>query len=542
MTHVAPTPPAAQIPFEEALEPFVRAGWERLCRRTSLATVLLTPDACEHLRTVLRLWLSAVSGKVLAHEFALYRLDRLSPLEGAFRADDRGVADLYGRFVGDLLGGDWRPFEAEYTEWARLRNVVVDGWLESSVELLERLARDDEAICRRFAAGHATGRVAGLRPLSDDRHEGGRLIVGLAFENGTQLVYKPRPVGIEVWFGDLLAALHAGDAPVPDLRTPAILDRGDYGWCEYLPSQECTSSAGVARFFQRSGALLAVFHALGAVDCHLENLVAHGEHPVLVDAETVLQGAPRRWQRQGPGEIDPWVSDDDAGVLETGFLPNPFNAQGPDTSGLDGGRRPVPVDGVVLWQEVNTDRMALREGTVSSKQAVNGVRLDGEIVDPRAHVADLTAGFDAMYARLVHRRDALLDSALWARARSQRIRFLARSTSVYWRLALSSLEPRFMNDGAGRRGELQRLFAPLEQCADPRRLRPLLEAEVGALQDLDVPTFSVGAGDRDLRLGSAPIPGFFQESGLARAERRLRALSPADRARQHEFMAQALEG
>jgi type 2 lantibiotic biosynthesis protein LanM len=540
MTHVAPTPPAPQIPFEEALEPFVHAGWERLRRRTALAASLLAPDACEHLRTMLRLWLAAVSGKVLAHEFALYRLDRRSPLEQAFMADGEGVADLYGRFVRHLLGGDWRPFEAEYAEWARLRNIVIDDWIESSVELLERLARDGEAIRHRFAAGHATGRVAGLRPLSDDRHAGGRVIVGLAFENGTQLVYKPRPVGIEVWFGDLLRALDAGSGPVPELRTPVILDREDYGWCEYLPAHGCDSREGVARFFQRGGALLAVFHALGAVDCHLENLVAHGEHPVLVDAETILQGEPRRWRRPGPDEPDPSALHDSTGVIETGFLPNPFLAEGPDTSGLDGGRRPVPVDGVLLWQEINTDRMALREGTSSSQQAVNGVRLDGEIVDPRAHTADLTAGFDAMYGRLVDRRDALLDSALWARARSQRIRFLARSTSVYWRLALSSLEPRFMNDGAGRREELERLFAPLEHCTDPDRLRPLLEAEVEALARLDVPTFSVGAGDRDLKLASTTLPEFFEESGLARAERRLRALSPADRDRQHDLIARAL--
>ena len=34
--------------------------------------------------------------------------------------------------------------------------------------------------------------------------------------------------------------------------------------------------------------LLAVLHALGATDVHRENLVAAGDRPVLVDAETVM--------------------------------------------------------------------------------------------------------------------------------------------------------------------------------------------------------------------------------------------------------------
>lgn len=537
----APAPDARHLPFGEALDPFAAEAWERLSGTTPLAAALLTDSARARLDWSLRGWLAAVSGKVLTHEFALFRLDRRSPLEAALGGAGGATSDLYRAFVGHLAAGDWGAVRLEYPEWGRLRDVVVDHWVESTAELLERLALDREAIGRVFAAGANVGRVASVRPLTDDRHDGGRLVQAILFEDGTRIVYKPRPVGIEAWFGDLISSLVDGVPSLPGLRTPAILDRGAYGWSEFLPARGCDSPEGVARFFQRSGALLAVFHALGAVDCHLENLIAHGEHPVLVDAETVLQADPRPW-RSVPDRPPHDSAADVAGVLETGFLPNPIRAEGPDTSGLDGGRTPRAVEGALVWEAVNTDGMALRAATVDSPAADNVVRLGGAGVDPRAHEAELLAGFEAMYAHLVEARGQLLESSLWRSAPGRRIRFLARSTSVYWLLALSSLEPRFMTAESARRRELERLFAPLDDCADPARLRPLLEAEVEALDRLDVPAFYIAADGKDLELPTGSVADFFQESGLERAERRLRGLGPEDLARQRELIRESLGG
>src|SRR5262249_25892155 len=47
-------------------------------------------------------------------------------------------------------------------------------------------------------------------------------------------------------------------------------------------------SAQIRRFYRRQGGNLALFYALSATDMHAENVIAHGEHPVVVDVEALL--------------------------------------------------------------------------------------------------------------------------------------------------------------------------------------------------------------------------------------------------------------
>lgn len=497
---------------------------------------VLTAEARTDLRALLRHWLAAISGKLLAHEFALFRLDR-QPLEARIglmsgEGEDDG---LYRAFVGHLRGGDWSAVAAAYPEWDRLRSVVVTRWRERSWELLSRLRGDGDAIRERLLGGRDPGRVARILPLSDDRHDGGGTVLELRFEDGERLVYKPRTVGLERWFGVLLARLEDPARGLSGLGVPQILDHGAYGWVEYVDHEPCRTVDGVERFFVRAGALLAVFHGLGSIDCHLENLIAHGDRPVLVDAETVLQP-----DVEASVSTERSRSGDPAGVLETGFLPNPVGGGDADQSGIDGGRIASRIDDVLTFRETGSDGMALRPMSVEVTQARNGVRLGETRIDPRAHLGALEEGFQRMYDRLMDVRLSLLASPLWRGGRRHPVRYLARSTRTYWLLALSSLEPRFLADPAARRRELNRLRAPLHEPGASPWLESLIQAEVQAVADLDVPSFRSTADSRALALGKDPAVRLFRESPLDRAERRLRSLGPGDRRRQLEAIRDAL--
>jgi hypothetical protein len=85
------------------------------------------------------------------------------------------------------------------------------------------------------------------------------------------------------------AAIERGElAGVPPFHILGILDRGDYGWVEYLSTPACSDELAVARFYRRQGALLALLHVLLGTDIHHENLIAHGEHPVVVALEALF--------------------------------------------------------------------------------------------------------------------------------------------------------------------------------------------------------------------------------------------------------------
>ena len=107
----------------------------------------------------------------------------------------------------------------------------------------------------------------------------------LQFEAGT-VIYKPRPgQGEWEWFS-LLASMNRQDFQ-PRLRAARVLRRKDYCWMEFIKSASLTSEAAARRFYERMGGLIAAAYLLKAVDCHRDNLIASGEFPVLVDADTL---------------------------------------------------------------------------------------------------------------------------------------------------------------------------------------------------------------------------------------------------------------
>src|SRR5262245_18356616 len=74
----------------------------------------------------------------------------------------------------------------------------------------------------------------------------------------------------------------------PRFRALKVIDRGGYGWSEFVAHKPCSSRDEVARFYEWLGGYLAIFHVLRGNDMHFENLIAAGEFPVPVDIETLF--------------------------------------------------------------------------------------------------------------------------------------------------------------------------------------------------------------------------------------------------------------
>ncbi|MFD1050101.1 DUF4135 domain-containing protein, partial [Kibdelosporangium lantanae] len=113
------------------------------------------------------------------------------------------------------------------------------------------------------------------------------------FRSGARLGYKPRPMAVAAAFSTILDWF-AENGFTPTLRAPRVVDRGGYGWVEWLRHEDCTSMTGARDFYRRAGALAAICYLLDAGDLHLENVIACGDHPVVIDLETLFHNdAPR---------------------------------------------------------------------------------------------------------------------------------------------------------------------------------------------------------------------------------------------------------
>lgn len=378
-----------------------------------------------------------------------------------------------------------------------------DQWLSHVRNVWERLHRD--AALLRTRLGVELDDLREVKLALGDRHRGGQTVTELSFEGGTSLIYKPRSVDLEAFSAPLLALLSSAELPLRGLDLVA----GDgYGWVRKEHPEPCANGVQLARFHERLGTLLAIAYALGGTDLHEDNLIAVGEHPVLIDLETLVS-APL------PGAAAPEQLE--YSVFDVGLLPAWLpNADGqPELSGGIGG-------GLLV------------DGTFVAGPLRNVARLGTQLVSALDHAGDVQRGFLLGYRRLLAVRQELLE--LCESIRSASYRCVLRPTRHYTlalALALHGSELRH----TGLRERLSECLPPLAREDGSGRARA---AELDSLEALDIPYFSgrlaqptLFAQDdaRDvLRLVDTP---------WAALQRRLAALSESDLAAQAQKVAAA---
>jgi len=460
-----------RVPFGPAFVPFIRYARRQLTARAGAARAVLSPGARLDLERELLEHLGLIASLALGRRFYDFRFARapLSAFEDVWAQQARSTA-IYEQFIDQLLGGGWRNVFERYPVLARLMVQSVEQFAHNSARLCRRLAADLPRLRKRFGA--LAMPVSRLSAGLSDRHNHGQSVVRVTFANRAQLVYKPRSVKPEIFFNRVLQWLNRRDLTLK-LRTLDALDRGAYGWMEFVPQHDCEDASEVSAFYRRAGSLLAVLHACGVSDIHYENLIASGAHPVVVDLETLLA------ERRGT-------------VLDTGFLPRPPSAKehAADASAL--GASVVQDSGLrfPMWQHLNTDQMMLVDGAPQESEQ-HRVRLQGALVNAADHVHELKAGFRDAYACLLAHRLALAANPLLNTLDTLELRILVRDSATYGQMQLHLLYPEHLEDGATRSIELEWLARPLCIRAMPSRGRvAVYDHERQAMERLDLPLFT----------------------------------------------------
>ncbi|MGH7268449.1 MAG: type 2 lanthipeptide synthetase LanM, partial [Candidatus Rokuibacteriota bacterium] len=538
--------PAEPIPFEDLLLPAIQVARRRLTALVGPARNLLSADAQRTLERDLLAHLSYLAAPAFELEFSLFRLRRQSLLARLLRPSRPASTERYRTFINGLRLGGLRAFFVEYAMLGRLVAVQLDTWVATVGEFLLRLERDRPRLAEAFGTGVLAGPVAAVEPSLSDPHDGGRTVFELTFASGPRLFYKPRDVGLEAGFFRLLAWLAAHGAPWP-LRAPRAVERPGYGWVDAVEARPCGDREEVRQYFRRGGALLALVYALEGTDCHCDNLVASGQHPVLVDAETLLSPRPRAAAMDGSAAHVLAVRRLWNSVLRTSLLPQ--WEVGPagniyDLGGLSGGDGSAPTFRGRVWTHVNTDAMRLHRKEATAEGQTNRPTIRGAAVTAGAHVEELLEGFVATYQFLAARRSALLSSdGPLAALCSVPARYMFRSTKVYGLLLERALRPLSLRDGADWSVELDALARAFLAAPEPDLLRPLLDAELEALGRLDIPRFATSTDSDSLPVSSSvTLAQYFERPGFEAMEARLEELSENDLREQCELIRVALAG
>jgi len=333
---------------------------------------------------------------------------------------------------------------------AGLWSVSIDQWRRHVAEILARAAADDRAIARAFLDGTSCGRITGVQIGLSDRHLGGRSVALVEFERG-RVIYKPRTGTGEAAWASLLGSMNENGFR-PLLENARTLRRKGYHWMEHIEPARCQDTAGVRRFYKRLGGLIAAAYLSNAVDCHRENLIAAGEHPVLVDLDAL-------WHVSSATKTER-ASDL---LYRTGFFP-----------------------------DSNPDSLRSRSSALGKIETGTHLAKVGARVESPADYADeIATGFAAGWHCLVGSppRRAAFQRRL-RRIRAQERRWIYFATEKYAAVIGASVQPGALVSATTRTDVLGRL------CERPAIGADTAEAEIGAMERLDIPYFTRKTNER----------------------------------------------
>jgi type 2 lantibiotic biosynthesis protein LanM len=522
-------PPPPNVAFAPILTPLVSLAIGELSRAEGFPHI--APNLEAQLSASLHERLSVVSHRAIGVEFRSFR-DALPSRDGVWRA-----------FAEQMRQRGWLELFDRVPVLLRLLATAISLWAEETAEFLRRLEADRADLGQAFGAGDP-GAVEEISCGLSDPHHGGRNVKIVRFTSGLRAVYKPKSLAVDAaWFGlTEWMGRHTG----VELRSPRVLDRGDWGWAEFIPHEACNDTEAVERFYRRAGHLLCLLYATVSCDFHDENMVACGEFPVPIDLETVFNPEPFTQDEQpAAGPLQFFGS-----ALWTFMLPGWMESSGQkdavDFSAL--GARPEIQPEITrhIWIHPNTDAMEFVAMRGKRKQRQNAPFLAAgpgpDVVrcpDAGQFAGNVADGFAEAYDCLIANREALLSPNGPLEAfRNCRTRLVIRPTHVYSKLAERALSASCLSCGVDRSLEFEGLSRHYLASCEKHGSRAMFRAEVRAMEQLDIPYFQLRADSRDLLDddGAVVERNFIKTSGYEKVRQRIAALSHADRSFQLELI------
>lgn len=525
--------------FLDAIEPLINLGCDRLRKGVQAFTqkysnLPFDPSTVEEifLENVIEP-LSNMLSRTLVLELNVARLQGL--LQG------ETPQERFQSFVQALRQRDTSiALLQEYPVLARQLTVCIHNWVIFSLEFIQQLCVDWEIICTTYSPETDPGILIQVNGNRGDVHCNGRSVLIAKFSSGFQLVYKPKSLAVDKHFQELLVWLNHHTDHL-SFRTLKILDRGSYGWVEFVAASECTSEEEIWRFYERQGGYLALLYALKAVDFHSENIIASGEHPILLDLEALFHCDIGEADLKQASQLAKSMIDDS--VLSTGLLPyrmwSSEASDGIDVSGLGGAAGQLTPYGVPHWEGAGTDEMRLTRKRVAMPGEHNRPNLNGNEVDLLAYAEAITSGFTRIYWTLLKYRDELLsEGGPIERFAGDKVRVIVRGTRTYSSLIRDSFHPDFLRNALDRDRLFDSLWANSKSCPD---LTKVIPSERDDLHKSDIPLFTTYPCSRNLWSSSGEqIPNVFKETPLTLVRQRLQHLSTNNLSQQLWFIRASL--
>lgn len=533
-----------KIPYIELITPFVAYASGLINDKVKVERERhLGPEALLELHQYVARLISHFAAQTFHLEFQVFQNRQRSSLWGLVSAqtsDQPAETTLYDEFTRKLILEKFDDFFEEYATLARILSIILGNVVNNTSEFLTRLDTDYQAISDYFHSGNAPGRLKEYKTGISDLHDHGKSVVSLEFESGLKLIYKPKNLELEQAWSDFLAWFNDHGLQ-PTLRPLDVLPRGPYGWVGFVESAPCESLAEVADFYRRIGSLVALIYLLNGNDCHHENLIASGSHPVIIDLESILHHDCKSFIDEYASSAVLLVNNQIGNsVFRTGLLPSwisgkegyAFDISG--IGGYDNGETPYKF---IHWENINTDRMGFNMVSGTIRELTNLPMLNGVKHLPAAYQAEIMEGFGMVYSMLLQYRFEIPIHLF----ENREVRFIFRATRIYGLILKKLMNPKFMRSGLERGIQMELLSRAFIHTAPPNPFWNICRSELRQMEAVDFPIFRASSGSTDLCDSTGVIVKDFLDGAVYRhVQQTLQDLTQADLQKQLKFIRASL--
>lgn len=450
-------------------------------------------------------------GKIIAVKLEEYKLNN--------KFSTSGTENRFSEFIKNTFK-DKNSIINLYEEYPVLARVITTRTMylmQNWIELLERVNADYLEIEKIIKVKSLN--LTDIKLSTGDSHEKGNSVSVIYF-NKNKLIYKPRNLQINSAFEIFFSWLQdKGKNRLLDLKLPRGIYKNHYTYNEFIASKKCASVSEVMNYYIRYGYLIAICYLFGLNDMHVENIVAFGEYPVIIDIETAFQ-VPIKMEDESL-HVKKLRKLGLESVSSSFLLPTGLNVGLDDTVDLSAlsGKKVELKQKILTPVKINTDQFHYEKGP-SYFPGGNNIPKDqeGHSIDYKKYLIKIVEGFDEFVSFTRENKNGFI--SILSDFKGKRVRSLVKSTEKYASMIRYSNHPNYNKQMKYRERLMMNLWA---YPYDDKRI---VESEIKDLLFNDIPIFYSFPESRSLIDSSGKTyKNYFDQSGMTKVKNRILTLS-----------------
>ncbi|MBX5320274.1 type 2 lantipeptide synthetase LanM [Staphylococcus caprae] len=407
---------------------------------------------------------------------------------------------------------------------------IVQRELINIKKFINNLNEDYLEICKMFFDNKKLKLKSVFKGVGDT-HNNGKSVMICNFEKGKKLVYKPRSLKVDIAFSKLIRTLNQSENILYDLGTIRTIDKQEYGWQEYIEHKECQHEEGIHKCYYRMGLLLGLMHAFKTNDMHYENIIISGDHPYIIDLETIITNSNIfNIDKKTPLE-KLYNSIYSTGMLPTGKLfPTYVDNDISGLTGLPNQKSKIIKNWFIV--EDNTDNVRFEHREFITEEVKHLIKQNGEIINPYNYLSTILNGFEAVYQYILKNKQLFINF-IEKNLENCNCRTIIRSTYTYSKFLSTSYHPNYLSNGLDRELLFELMWDKIHQ---DKKFFPTIKHEIKSLLNNDIPYFYFNTSSKDIFTNNTSIPDFFENTAIDSLKEQINNFNTDDLYIQKQFI------